>query len=137
MKKARVTKKGSEGVGTTWEIQVRVAKGIIVFNLIVIIVGAILLENWKPFVLGSICGSVTAIVNFRLLAISMENLVAKGIDSKGGVFKHTGSRSLIRLFISGIVIYLSLTSEHINTAGTVIGLLSVKPIILIQSFLYK
>lgn len=137
MKKARVTKKGSEGVGTTWEIQVRVAKGIIVFNLIVIVVGAILLENWKPFILGSICGSVTAIVNFRLLAISMENLVSKGINSRGGVFKHTINRSLIRLFISGIVIYLSLTSKHINTAGTVIGLLSVKPIILIQSFLYK
>jgi len=132
-----VIKKGSEGVGTTWETQIRVIKGIIVFNLVVIAIGAILLENLKPFVLGNICGSITAIINFRLLAISMENLVAKGNSSKGGVFRHTSSRALVRLLISGIVIYFSLTSKHINTAGTVIGLLSIKPIILIQSSLYK
>lgn len=137
MKRAQVIKKGSEGVGTTWETQTRVVKGIVVFNLIVIVVGAILLDNWKPFVLGNVYGSMAAIVNFRLLAISVENLVAKGISSKGGVFKHTGSRALVRLLINGIVIYFSLTSKYINTAGTVIGLLSIKPIILIQSSLYK
>ncbi len=124
-------------MGTTWETRAKVAKGIVVFNLIVIAVGVILLENWKPFVLGNIFGSIAAIVNFRLLAISVENLVAKGINSRGGVFKHTSSRTLVRLLINGVVIYLSLTSKHINTAGTVIGLLSVKPTILIQSFLYK
>lgn len=137
MKRAQVVKKGSESVGTTWETRAKVAKGIVVFNLIVIAVGIILLENWKPFVLGNICGSIAAIVNFRLLAISVENLVAKGVNSRGGVFKHTGNRTLVRLLINGVVIYLSLTSKHINTAGTVIGLLSVKPTILIQSFLYK
>ncbi|MFW5648638.1 MAG: ATP synthase subunit I [Candidatus Alkaliphilus sp. MAG34] len=124
-------------MGTTWEIQVRVAKGIVVLNLIVIMVAAILLENWKPFVLGNICGSTTAIVNFRLLAISMENLIAKGSNNRGEVFKHTGSRALVRLFINGMVIYFSFVSKHVNTVGTVIGLLSIKPVILIQSFLYE
>ncbi len=132
-----IIKKGSEGVGTTWEIQTRVAKGIVIFNLIVIVVGAILLDNWKPFVLGNVCGSMVAMVNFRLLAISVENLVAKGNSSKDRIFKHVGSSALVRLLISGIVIYFSLTSKYINTAGTVIGMLSIKPAILIQSFLNK
>ncbi len=123
--------------GATRDIQVRVAKGVIIFNLIVIAIGAILLKDRKPFVIGNICGFVTAIVNFRLLAISTESLLTKRYSSRGKVVKYTGSRAIARLLISGAVIYFSLTSEHINIVGAVIGLLSIKPIILIQSFLYK
>lgn len=129
-----MTKKGSEGMGTTWDVQVRVAKGIIIFNLIVIAIGTILLKDWKPFVIGDICGSIVAIVNFRLLAISMERLITMKSDKAG---KHVRSGALIRLLINGVIIYVSLTSKHINTIGTVIGLLSIKPIILIEGLLYK
>lgn len=129
-----MTKKGSEGMGTTWDVQVRVAKGIIIFNLIVIAIGTILLKDWKPFVIGNICGSIVAIVNFRLLAISMERLITMKSDKAG---KHVRSGALIRLLINGVIIYVSLTSKHINTIGTVIGLLSIKPIILIEGLLYK
>lgn len=123
--------------GITRDIQIRVTKGIIIFNLVVIAISVIILENWKPFVIGNICGSVAAIVNFRLLAISMEGLAAKKGDDRGKVIKYTGSRSLARLLITGAVIYFSLTLKHINTIGTVIGLLSVKPIILTKNILYK
>ncbi len=123
--------------GITRDIQVRVAKGIIIFNLVVIAIGAIILKDWKPFVIGNICGFIVAIVNFRLLAISMESLMAKKEYGRDKIMKYTGSRAIARLLISGAVIYFSLTSEHINTVGTVIGLLSIKPIILIQSFLHK
>lgn len=129
-----MTKKGSEGMGTTWDVQVRVAKGIIIFNLIVIAIGTILLKDWKPFVIGNICGSIVAIVNFRLLAISMERLITMKSDKAG---KHVRSGALIRLLINGVIIYVSLTSKHINAIGTVIGLLSIKPIILIEGLLHK
>lgn len=123
--------------GTTRDLRIRVAKGIIIFNLIVIAGGAVLLKNWKPFVIGNILGFMTAIINFKLLSISIERLLTKRAISRGGAIRYTGSRAFVRFLISGVVIYLSLTLEYINTIGTVIGLLSIKPVILIQSFLYK
>lgn len=123
--------------GVTRDIQIRVAIGIIVLNSVVIAISVIVLKDWRPFVIGNISGFVAAIVNFKLLAMAAESLMAKKRDSRSKVVKYTGSRAVIRLFITGAVIYFSLTSEHISAIGAVIGLLSIKPIILIESILYR
>jgi len=133
-----VIKKGSEGIGVTRDIQVRVTRGIIAFNSIVIIIGIIIgmafSKNWKPFVLANIYGSIAAILNFRLLAISTEQAITM---ESSKVPRFAGVRALVRLFITGMVLYVALTSEHINAIGTIIGLWSIKPILLIENLTRK
>lgn len=133
-----IKKRGSEGVGVTRDIQVRVTKGIIVFNSIVIIIGIIIgvafSKSWKPFVLANIYGSIAAILNFRLLAISTQQLLTMKPEK---VARYAGVRAVGRLFINGMVLYVALTSEHINALGTIIGLLSIRPIILIENLTRK
>ncbi len=113
-------------MGSTWDLQVRVAKGILVLNFAISILGLIFLDNPKTFITGIVFGSLIAILNFRLLALTTEKAVKLPEDKAR---TYAASRYVIRYIISGLVIFVSLKAEHINALGTVIGLISIKPIV--------
>ncbi|MBU5676592.1 ATP synthase subunit I [Alkaliphilus sp. MSJ-5] len=114
-------------MGHTWDIQVKIAKGVLILNLLIGAASLIVIRPFIPFIKGLAFGSLIAILNFRLLALTIDKAI-KMPPHKAQTY--SGSRYIVRFFINAVVIYISLKGEHINALGTIIGLISIKPIIL-------
>ncbi len=93
-------------------------------------VGSILLfslfyEN-KSYALGFASGGIVCLINFRLMIKAINAMLGKATYSKAffsGIF-------CIRLFINIFVLWYALETEVLNLLTTVLGLLSVKTVII-------
>ncbi|NBG88336.1 ATP synthase subunit I [Isachenkonia alkalipeptolytica] len=106
---------------------IKIIKGMIIGNILFIILGSIFIEERLPFILGLIFGSVIAVLNMRLLYLTLDKAVTMSMR-RAQIF--TVSRYILRYIIIGIVVYASLTADHLHPFGTIIGLLLIKPVIL-------
>ena len=86
----------------------------------------------KSMFLGLLFGTIIAVLNFRLLALTIEKSVSMP-QSKAQVY--TGSRYILRMTIVGIVLLTSAKAPHINIIGVAIGLISPKFVILARKLL--
>lgn len=114
-------------MGQTWGIQVKIAKGVLLLNTAIAVFGFFIFKPWVPFLKGLIFGTIIAILNFRLLALTTEKAV-KMPPHKAQVY--AGTRYAIRYLINAIVLIISLKADYINALGTIIGLISIKPVVL-------
>ncbi len=106
---------------------VKIIKGMVLGNILLIIPGVIFIDEGLPFILGLIFGSVIAVLNMRLLYLTLDKAVTMSMR-RAQIF--TVSRYILRYIIVGIVVYASLTADHLHPFGTIIGLLLIKPVIL-------
>jgi len=106
----------------------KIIKGMIILNVVFIVIGAFFLEEPMAFTLGLLLGSVIAVLNMRLLYLTLNRAVTMSFR-KAQVF--TVSRYILRYIIIGIVVYASLTADHLHPLGTILGLLLIKPVILV------
>ncbi len=106
---------------------VKIIKGMILGNVVFIVIGAFFLETPMAFALGMILGSVMAVLNMRLLYLTLNRAVTMTFR-RAQIF--TVSRYILRYIIIGIVVYASLTADHLHPLGTILGLLLIKPVIL-------
>lgn len=111
-----------------------VIKGIVVFDLIVIITLLITSTFSKEMLLGLMFGSIIATLNFRLLAISIQKSVTMPV-SKAQIY--TSGQYMLRMTITGIVLLVSVKASHLNVIGVAIGLLSPKFVILSKPLINK
>lgn len=109
-----------------------VNKGVLIFDIVVIIILQLTSNLNKPMLTGLVFGSLIAVLNFRLLAIALEKTVSLPVR-KAQIY--SSSRYLIRMTILFVVLLVSAKASHINLLGTVIGLLSPKFVILSKSVL--
>lgn len=100
-----------------------VNKGILIIDLIVSILIVFLSNSPKEMLTGLLFGSIIAMLNFRLLAISLQKSVTYP-PTKAQIY--STSRYIIRITIVGVVLFVSAKSPHISVIGTTIGLLSTK-----------
>lgn len=100
-----------------------VNKGILIIDLIVAILIVFLSNSPKEMLTGLLFGSIIAMLNFRLLAISLQKSVTYP-PTKAQIY--STSRYIIRMTIVGVVLFVSAKSPHISVIGTTIGLLSTK-----------
>lgn len=100
-----------------------VNKGIVIIDLIAAILIIFLSNSPKEMLTGLLFGSIIAILNFRLLAISLQKSVTYP-PAKAQIY--SGSRYIIRMIVVGVVLFVSAKSPHISIIGTTIGLLSTK-----------
>ena len=115
--------------------QVRsVTKGIVIFDVVLIVLMLITSTLSKPVLLGLIFGSIIAMLNFRLLAISLEKSVT---FPAGKAQAYASAQYAVRLFIMAVVLIASATVPHLNIIGTPLGLLSTKFVILSKNFINK
>ena len=114
-------------MGLTWDTQFKIAKGVLIVNAIIGIISLFLIKTPLPFLLGLIFGTIISILNFRLLALTIEKAVKL---EPGKAQTYTASRYMIRYFIVGIVLYVSIKANYINVLGTAIGMLTLKFVIL-------
>lgn len=100
-----------------------VNKGILIIDLIAAILIVFLSNSPKEMLTGLLFGSIIAMLNFRLLAISLQKSVTYP-PTKAQIY--STSRYIIRMTIVGVVLFVSAKSPHISVIGTTIGLLSTK-----------
>ncbi|NLE25003.1 MAG: ATP synthase subunit I [Clostridiaceae bacterium] len=99
--------------------------------IIALIVGAVsffIVSDFKAFVYGLVFGTLIAVLNFNLLSNTMEK--AAQMPSERAQ-RYASSKYYIRFAIYGIVLYISIIAPYINVIGTIIGLLTIKLVILI------
>lgn len=109
-----------------------ITKGIIVFDIIVIAILLITSSFTKAMFLGLIFGTIIAILNFRLLALSIEKSVTMP-SSKAQIY--ASSQYILRMIIAGIVLLVSVKAPYLEILGAAIGLLSPKFVILAKKLL--
>lgn len=109
-----------------------VTKGIIIYAIIISAISIFIPKETIHIMLGVVFGSVIAILNFRLLALTME----KAVDMPPGKAQiYTTGRYFLRMFIIGVVIFVSVKNPNINVIGTILGLIGTKIVIFIKKLL--
>lgn len=114
-------------------------KTVVVKNAILITaVGAILTfflsKNYIPYLMGMLFGFLIAVLCFQQMSMAILKAVNLPPE-KAQIF--IGIRYFIRLFIYGLVIYISIKADYINLLGTIFGLLSLKLSIIFSGFFKK
>ena len=109
-----------------------VTKDVIVFDLIVLAILLVTSTFNKSMLLGLLFGTIIAVLNFKLLALTIEKSVSMP-QSKAQVY--TASRYILRMIIVGVVLLVSAKAPHINIIGVAIGLVSPKFVILARKLL--
>ena len=85
-----------------------------------------------PMLVGIIFGSIIAVLNFRLLALTLE----KAVDLPPGKAQvYTGIRYTIRLAITAAALIVSVKNPNLHIIGTVIGLISTQVVIFIKTLI--
>ena len=106
-----------------------VTKGICIYAIVIGLASFLISKEPIHMILGVVFGSIIAILNFRLLAISME----KSVDlSPGKAQAYTGIRYMVRMFIVAAVVFISVKNPNINVIGTILGLISTQIVIYIK-----
>lgn len=114
-------------VNATKDLQLKIIKGVLVLNGCIGIVGLLLAKPPLPFLVGLLLGTIISILNFRLTALTLE----KGLNmSPRRAEAYVASRYMIRYFIIGAVFYISIKADYIHLLGTVIGIITLKFVIL-------
>lgn len=117
----------------SYEIK-RITKGIFFYYLVISIIMVILSSFTKDMLLGLLFGCIIAVLNFRLLAITIQ----KSVDmppAKAQVY--SGLQYSLRMFVIAIVLFVSVKAPHLNVVGVALGLLGPKFIILFDKFVIQ
>ena len=106
--------------------------GIPIFDAVVIVLLMMISKFSMPMLIGIIFGSVIAILNFRLLALSLE----KAVDLPPGKAQaYTGVRYMIRLTITAAALIVSIKNPNLHIIGTAIGLISTQVVIFVKTLI--
>ena len=109
-----------------------VTMGIPIFDAVVIVLLMMISRFSMPMLIGIIFGSVIAILNFRLLALSLE----KAVDLPPGKAQaYTGVRYMIRLTITAAALIVSIKNPNLHIIGTAIGLISTQVVIFVKTLI--
>lgn len=114
---------------STWELQKSIMRKVVIVYIAAIPVMAVFCDFYRIFA-GFTFGVIFSILNFRLLALTIERAVTMNPRKAAA---YSLSRYFIRYFLAGLVIIVSLKSNYINTAGTIAGILLIKIIVLVNN----
>ncbi|MEG1284386.1 MAG: ATP synthase subunit I [Romboutsia sp.] len=109
-----------------------VTKGVVIYDAIIVAILIITSAFNKTMLLGLIFGSIIALLNFRLLALTIEKAVDMPV-SKAQIY--TSFRYILRMTIVGVVLIVSAKAPHLSIIGVALGLLSPKFVILSKKLL--
>ncbi|WP_027700964.1 ATP synthase subunit I [Metaclostridioides mangenotii] len=116
--------------------QVRdVSKGIALFDVFVVIVLAVTGNFGMPIVTSVIFGSLVAMLNFRLLAMNIEQSLSPEVSSKFKSQLKSSFGYVTRMAICVGVLFVSVKASHLNVLGSALGLVSPQFVIFIKKLL--
>ena len=115
------------------DIIIKVYRRTLLLSLFIIGCSFFLFKEPKAAVLGYIFGTLIAMLTFKLLDISIQKSVK--MNSRQASMYSTG-QYFIRYFIYGLVMTISAKADYLNLGTTILGLLSIK-IVIISSSIFK
>lgn len=109
-----------------------VNKGVVIFDAIMIVILLLVAKQTSSMIMGIIFGSIIAILNFRLLALSLEKAVNL---PPGKAQVYTGVRYIIRFTITGAALFVAARNPNLDILTTALGLVSIKIVIFARTLL--
>jgi len=110
----------------TWDLRMKIYKYTLIVAAIVAGISFFFVDGYIKFLTGLVFGTLISMLNFGLLAKTVEKAVTMDPE-KAKVYM--SSRYSIRFFLYGAVIYISVVADYINVLGTIVGILNIKGII--------
>ena len=107
-----------------------VTLGVPIFDVIAVILLMVISQFSMPMLIGIIFGSIIAVLNFRLLALTLEKAVNL---PPGKAQAYTGVRYMIRLTITAAALIVSINNPNLHIIGTAIGLISTQVVIFVKT----
>ncbi len=115
---------------TTLRETIKLFKGIIVLDILFIALLLIIGKLDSSMIQGILIGSVYAILNFRLLAVSIKRAV---LMSPGRAQVFAGISYMGRLALTAAIILAAIRVDYINAFGVIIPMFFPKAIIVISA----
>ena len=112
----------------------KIAAGSLILAGIMYAVFAITGHFSASVVSGGLLGVFAAVLNFALLALTLELSLGKGAARAQGIM---GVSYVVRLFIIGAVVVFAIKSPHMNYIAAVIPLVFPRVVIMILNLLHK
>ena len=109
-----------------------VTLGVPIFDIVAIILLIAISQFSMPMLIGIIFGSIIAVLNFRLLALTLEKAVNL---PPGKAQASTGVRYMIRLTITAAALIVSINNPNLHIIGTAIGLISTQVVIFVKTII--
>ena len=109
-----------------------VTLGVPIFDIVAIILLIAISRFSMPMLIGIIFGSIIAVLNFRLLALTLEKAVNL---PPGKAQAYTGVRYMIRLTITAAALIVSINNPNLHIIGTAIGLISTQVVIFVKTII--
>lgn len=111
--------------------QQRIIKRVIAVTLVLIGIFLITIEDSTPYVYGIIFGVIINILNFRLMALTLEKSVKM---PKHKIMPYITANYFARYIIYGVVLTVGAVADYLNFYTVVLGLFMVKIVILTDTF---
>ncbi len=112
------------------ELVLSIVKKAIIILAILIIISFIFLDKPMTWVYGYIFGGLIGILNFILLAKTMEKSVEMPPHKAQG---YASVNYFIRLAITGVVLIIAFKADYINALAAIVGIVLIKLIILVTN----
>lgn len=107
-------------------------RGVIIYD-VVITIGLILTSTFSAnMILGLILGTMVALMNFTMLAKTIEKSVEMSPD---GAKLYASSQYFVRMVIIAIVLFITVKSQKLHLIGVLLGLIGPKIVILSRNIL--
>lgn len=119
--------------GTTADICKSIFFKTIILAVLEAIIMIIFTSNWKDWVTGLLFGTIFGILNFRLLAVTLEKSVDK---SPSKAQSYVMSRYFIRYILTAVVLFIGFKADYMEVVAVIVGILSIKIVIFVDN-LYK
>jgi hypothetical protein len=114
----------------TAELVLSIVKKTISILAVLILTAFIFFEEPMTWLYGYIFGGAIGILNFMLLAKTMEKAVEMSPHKAQG---YATVNYFIRFAITGVVLFIALKADYINALAVIVGLILIKLIILVTN----
>ncbi len=113
---------------------VKINKGVFIYDIVAII-GFIVTGHFNvSMILGLILGTMVALMNFTMLAKTIE----KSVDmSPEGAKLYASTQYFVRMIIIALVLFVTVKSQRLHLIGVLLGLIGPKVVILSRNILFN
>lgn len=120
-------KEGNDTQASVRGLQIQIGKYVLIASIVISGLSFILMDSPIPFITGLVFGTLIGILNFMELGKTLSKAVTMQPQSAQ---TYTTKKYFIRFVLTAVVLYVSVTADHINILGTIVGLLLIKVVIL-------
>lgn len=125
--KKREKKEGKNNMDIVNKLQKDVTKFTIILFALISLISYLVLKTPITFIVGLLFGTLIGILNFMELSKTLKKAVTL---SPQNASMYAAKKYFIRFVLTAVVLYVSVSADHINVIGTITGLLLIKVVIL-------